>query len=76
VTAYRQDALRCAAHLAAHGATKGAHVAAATGVARATRIMADDHYGWFQRVGPGIYALTPRGAKGLRSYGKPATSAS
>jgi len=71
VTSYRQDALRCAAHLAAAGASKGAVVAKATGVARATRIMADDHYGWFERVTVGIYALTPRGVEGLETYGTP-----
>ena len=63
VTAYRQDAQRCAAHLAEHGPSKGAHVAAATGVPRATRLMADDHYGWFERVRTGIYTLTPRGVE-------------
>lgn len=61
VTAYRQDALRCAGHLAANGPSKGAEVAKATGVATATRLMADDHYGWFERVERGIYALTPKG---------------
>lgn len=61
VTAYRQDALRCAQHLMEHGPTKGSLVAKATGVDRATRMMADDHYGWFERVEKGIYALTPKG---------------
>lgn len=70
VTAYRQDALRVATHLAGNGPCKGAAVAAATGVANATRIMADDHYGWFERVTTGIYALTPAGAQGLAQYGK------
>ncbi|MBS8228554.1 DUF2161 domain-containing phosphodiesterase [Vannielia litorea] len=63
VTAYRQDCLRLAAHLAAHGPSKGAQVARATGVEKATRMMADDHYGWFERVETGIYALTPNGRK-------------
>lgn len=65
VTAYRQDALRCAAHLAENGPVKGALVARATGVAQATRIMADNHYGWFERVETGIYGLTEAGAAGL-----------
>ena len=43
VTGYRQDALRCAAHLAEHGASKGVGVARACGVRTATRIMADNH---------------------------------
>ncbi len=65
VTGYRQDALRCAAHLAQHGPSKGAMVAKAAGVKPATRIMAENHYGWFQRVGTGIYDLTETGRAGL-----------
>ncbi|WP_347310486.1 DUF2161 domain-containing phosphodiesterase [Defluviimonas sp. SAOS-178_SWC] len=61
MTAYRQEALRCAAHLAACGPSKAADIAAATGVVRAGRMLRDDHYGWFERVDRGIYALTPKG---------------
>lgn len=67
VTAYRQDALRCAAHLA-QGAARGADVKAAHGIENATRIMADDHYGWFERVDRGVYALTPKGRDALKTY--------
>jgi hypothetical protein len=59
VTAYRQDAMRCAEFLAENGATKAALVAAGSGVAKARQIMADNHYGWFRRVGAGIYDLDP-----------------
>lgn len=69
VTAYQQEALRCVAHLAAHGPSKGAHVSAATGVTKATRMMADNHYGWFERVATGVYCLTPSGRDA--SAGKP-----
>ena len=65
VTAYRQDAVRCAEHLAAAGPTKGAVVAKVTGVARATRMMADNHYGWFERVDTGVYGLTDAGRAAL-----------
>ncbi len=68
VTAYRQDALRCAAHLAQNGPTKGAEVARATDVSGATRLMANNHYGWFERVEKGIYTLTPAGAEGLKHW--------
>ncbi len=68
VTAYRQDALRCAAHLAEHGATKGAAVAQATGVGAATRVMYDNHYGWFEKVEKGIYGLTEAGHEGLKHW--------
>lgn len=61
VTAYRQDALRCAAYLAGQGPSKGKVVAISTGVSRATLIMAANHYGWFCRVERGIYALTDEG---------------
>ena len=61
VTAYRQDAAKLAAYVAAHGASKGAVVAKATGVARATEMMRVNHYGWFERVSPGVYGLAPAG---------------
>ncbi|MEO1610900.1 MAG: DUF2161 family putative PD-(D/E)XK-type phosphodiesterase [Pseudomonadota bacterium] len=68
MTAYRQDALRLAAHLKAEGPTKASIVASATDVARARAIMAKDHYGWFERVSTGIYALTPKGAAATDAY--------
>jgi hypothetical protein len=70
VTAYRQDALRIAVYLYEIGASKGADVARATGVARATRMMADDHYGWFERVEKGVYGLTPVGASAIATSGR------
>lgn len=68
VTGYRQDALRCAAYLAEHGACRGRDVAEATGVAVATRIMRDNHYGWFARIGTGVYELTETGRAGLKHW--------
>lgn len=62
MTSYKQDALRCAAYLEQNGPSKGAEVARETGAARATRIMADNHYGWFYRAARGIYALSDAGA--------------
>lgn len=66
VTAYRQDALRCAGLLAEIGPTKGADVAKETGVEKATRLMADNHYGWFARVEKGIYDVTDAGREAAR----------
>jgi hypothetical protein len=68
VTGYRQDALRCAAHLAENGACQGAAVARAVAVPTATRIMRDNHYGWFMRVRVGVYALTETGTAALRHW--------
>lgn len=62
VTAYRQDAMKIALYLFEVGASRGADVARETGVSKATRMMRDDHYGWFERVETGIYGLTPAGA--------------
>lgn len=60
VTAYRQDVLRCVTFLSENGASKAALVAKGSGVPHARRIMADNYYGWFERVATGIYALTAR----------------
>jgi hypothetical protein len=57
VTAYRQDVLRCARFLSEHGATKAALVARGSGVPNARRIMSDNYYGWFDRIGAGVYGL-------------------
>ena len=69
VTGYRQDAVRCARFLAVHGASPGAKVSQWAEVPQATRIMADDHYGWFERVARGVYDLTPAGRQGLVDFG-------
>ncbi len=61
VTAYRQDAVKIARFLAGQGAVKGAVVARETGVARATEMMRANHYGWFERVGLGVYRITEAG---------------
>lgn len=61
VTSYRQDAEKCRTYLLQHGASKGQMVAKEAGVGRATRLMADNHYGWFVRVQTGIYDLTELG---------------
>ncbi|MFN3293469.1 MAG: DUF2161 domain-containing phosphodiesterase [Gemmobacter sp.] len=68
VTGYRQDALRIAAFLAEYGAASGAAAARDTGVPMATRILADNHYGWFVRVARGVYDLTPEGRRGLADW--------
>lgn len=68
ITAYRQDALRCLIYLDSNGPTKAALVASETQVETARRIMADDHYGWFERVKTGIYDITPKGRDALKQY--------
>lgn len=69
VTAYRQDAMKLAIYLFEVGASKGAVVARETDVVRATTMMRDDHYGWFEKVEKGVYGLTPKGAKAVVDAG-------
>lgn len=68
VTAYRQDALRCARELAAAGALKISVLSDRTGVSRAGPILRDNHYGWFDRVKVGHYALSTEGKRGLTQW--------
>jgi len=67
VTSYRQDALRCLRALSG-GPLKAAEVARLCGVAKARAILAADHYGWFERVERGVYAITPKGLAATGEY--------
>ncbi|MCW8841965.1 MAG: DUF2161 family putative PD-(D/E)XK-type phosphodiesterase [Rhodobacteraceae bacterium] len=60
-TAYKQEALRCAAYLAEYGPSKGATVTKGAEVPQATRIMRDNHLGWFVKVAVGVYDLSADG---------------
>ncbi len=68
ITAYRQDALRIAAHLGQHGPTPVAALRDATAVTRAAAILQRDVYGWFQRITRGTYDLSPTGQKALETF--------
>jgi hypothetical protein len=70
ITAYRQDALKVAMYLFEVGASKGADVARETSVKRATTMMRDDYYGWFEKVEKGVYGLTPKGADAVAQSGQ------
>ena len=64
MTAYRQEALRCAARLEA-GPTTVRGIRAAGDVPNVGRILQSNYYGWFERVERGVYRLTPRGQGAL-----------
>lgn len=68
MTAYRQEALRCAELLAANGPMKVAAVRAACDAPKAAQILQQDVYGWFERVERGVYAITPKGREGLEQF--------
>jgi hypothetical protein len=69
MTAYRQEALRCAGLLARNGPMKVAALKVAAEAPKAALILRDDHYGWFERIERGIYGLTPQGRLGLQQHG-------
>ena len=69
MTAYRQEALRCAGLLAKNGPMKVAALKVAAEAPKAALILRDDHYGWFERIERGIYGLTPQGRLGLEQHG-------
>jgi hypothetical protein len=67
ITAYREDALRCARVLA-DGPLPLKAWRAATGVADAAAIMQRDVYGWFLRLSRGTYALSENGRQALGQF--------
>jgi hypothetical protein len=57
MTAYRQDAMKCAEHLQSIGPSRVRDVKASTGVERAAAILRDNVYGWFVKVERGVYGV-------------------
>jgi hypothetical protein len=70
MTAYRQEALRCATLLEANGPMTLAALRAAGDVPAAAKILQRDVYGWFERRGRGVYALSEGGRAGLERFGR------
>jgi hypothetical protein len=68
VTAYRQDALRCARVLAHGGPMPVGSLRTAAGVPTAARILQRNVYGWFDRIERGTYRLTPEGDQALSRF--------
>lgn len=68
MTAYRQQALGCAAALEA-GPLRMRDVRAQ--VPEADKILQGNVYGWFERVERGVYGLTPAGLEALARWRKP-----
>jgi hypothetical protein len=64
MTAYRQEALRCAERLEA-GPASPRQIRVPGDAPRAARILQADVYGWFERVERGVYRLSPRGHAAL-----------
>jgi hypothetical protein len=66
MTAYRQDALKCASALA-NGPLRPRDVKAESQVDRAPAILRDNVYGWFERVERGVYANTEKGRAAIKA---------
>jgi len=71
MTAYRQQVVRLARHLQAHGPTPVAELRAATGIATAAAMLQRDYYRWFERTARGVYGLSPRGESELAAGDDP-----
>lgn len=68
MTAYKQDALRCLAHLHKHGPTKISDIRKLTKVERSATILRSDYYGWFIKQSRGIYMITEIGVEAVSSF--------
>lgn len=68
MTAYRQQALRCAELLAANGPMKLATMRSMADVPNVASILQSDIYGWFERIERGVYTITPKGRQGLQQF--------
>jgi hypothetical protein len=68
VTAYRQEALRCAQLLARNGTMKVRALRATGLVPNVGKILQDDVYGWFQRESRGVYGLSENGRAALVAF--------
>jgi hypothetical protein len=68
MTAYRQEALRCALLIQRGGAATLATLRTTGLVPNAPRILRRDVYGWFQRVGPATYGLSDRAVADLGRF--------
>ena len=73
VTAYRQDAIRCAMALAGGKMLKVSEIKETAGVPRAGSILQKNHYGWFERETRGVYRLSGHGDSALEHYGDAVT---
>ncbi|AOF92804.1 DUF2161 family putative PD-(D/E)XK-type phosphodiesterase [Sinorhizobium sp. RAC02] len=68
MTAYRQQALACAAALA-DGPLRPRDLKTVT--VTAGQILLKNYYGWFEKVDKGLYGLSDSGAEALKTWQKP-----
>jgi len=68
VTAYRENAIQIACYLADSGEMEPRQLRALGTGPKTLSILSRNVYGWFSRVGRGLYAVTPKGRKSLAQY--------
>ncbi|WP_082034199.1 DUF2161 domain-containing phosphodiesterase [Cohnella kolymensis] len=68
VTGYREKAIQCALALACHGPSAPRMVREWTGCPNPAALLRINYYGWFKRIGTGLYELTPEGAEALLEF--------
>jgi hypothetical protein len=68
VTAYREAALRIARQLKLNGPSRVCKLAEGAESKKAGSILLNNYYGWFERIGRGVYQLTTDGSAALETY--------
>jgi hypothetical protein len=68
MTAYRENAIQIACFLEMLGPQSPRALRALGTGPKTLSILYDNHYGWFARIGRGIYAVTPRGRKEIQAF--------
>lgn len=68
MTAYREQALLVAALLSRTGMASAAQLRRLGSNSQTYAILRNNHYGWFEKCGPGQYALTGEGQTALQNY--------
>jgi hypothetical protein len=68
MTAYRQKAIRIARYLTENGPTKASIIAQAIEESEVRPILYRNVYGWFDRLGEGVYQISPRGITDLATW--------
>ncbi len=68
ITAYRESAIHIACFLLDYDELSPAKLRQFGTSSKTQNILADNHYGWFERVKRGVYRLHPQGKKALEQY--------
>lgn len=68
MTAYREECLAVATALEILGPSSPKAVKEIVQISKSGQIMYQNHYGWFDRIGQGLYRITNKGQEALITY--------